>query len=210
LNEPLKGEITMAGEKPASEAIDPSFFLNLENGHWWEFKNESTGGLARVECQTAGSTITVRIKVGDQVTEQMLVTTEVPDEQTGQQIRQYTLLESRVPAQHLVIKWKGGLILPPKWAVETTVSATSEPGANPATGNPVKVTATLVRLGEFKPPAPRLFGVEIKQTVQDVGLGAILGKVQMYFAGSRGLVFAMGQTFGPQFVLQPTSWYGQH
>jgi hypothetical protein len=200
----------MAGEKPATETINPDFFLNLENGHWWEFKNESTGGLARVECHTTGNTVTVTIKVGDQVTEQVLETTEVPDQATGQQIRQYTLLESRVPAQHLVIKWKGGLILPPKWAVGTAVSATSEPGANPATGNAVETTATLVRLGEFKPPAPPLFGVEIKQTIRDVGLGTILGTAQMYFAGSRGLVFAKGQTFGPTFVLQPTNWYGQH
>ncbi len=200
----------MASEKPASEMINPAFFLNLEDDHWWEFKEVSTAKLARVECHTTGSTVTVRIKVGDQVTEQVLETAEVPDEQTGQQIRQYTLVESRVPAQDLVIKWKGGLILPPKWMVGMALSATSQPGANPATGNAVKLTATLVRLGDFKPPAPPLFGVEIKQTLQDVGMGITLGSAQMYFAGSRGLVYATGATFGPSFVLQPTSWYGQH
>jgi len=154
--------------------------------------------------------VTVKITVGGEVTEQVLEAKEAQDEQTGQLIRQYTLLESRIATQHLIIKWQGGLILPPKWTVVMAVSATSQPGANPATGNPVKLVATLVRVGEFKPPAPPLYGIEIKQTLQDVGLGTILGGVQMYFAGSRGLVYAVGHTFGPFFILQQTSWYGQH
>lgn len=200
----------MSGETPASEIIISAFFLNLDDGHWWEFKEVNTGKPARVECHTSGSTMTVKITVGGEVTEQVFEAKEAPDEQTGQLIRQYTLLESRIAAQHLMIKWQGGLILPPKWTLGMAVSATSQPGANPATGNPVKLVATLVRVGEFKPPALPLYGVEIKQTIQDVGLGPILGSVQMYFAGSRGLVYATGQTFGQFFILQQTSWYGQH
>lgn len=200
----------MSGEKPALEIILPAFFLNLEDGHWWEFKEVNTGKPARVECHTSGSTVTMKITVGGEVTEQVLEAKEAPDEQTGQLIRQYTLLESRIATQHLIIKWQGGLILPPKWTVGMAVSATSQPGANPATGNPVKLVATLVRVGEFKSPAPPLYGIEIKQTFQDVGLGTMLGGVQMYFAGSRGLVYAAGHTFGLFFIWQQTSWYGQH
>jgi len=196
----------MAGEMPVLDIINPAFFLNLEDDHWWEFKEVATGKSARVECHTTGSTVIVRVTVGDQVTEQVLETTELPNEQ----IRQYTLVESRVPAQHLVLKWTGGLILPPKWTVGTAASAISQPGANPATGNQVKFTATLIRVGGLNPPALPLYGVEIKQTLQDVGLGTILGSAQMYFAGSRGLVYAKGETYGPTFVLKPTSWYGQH
>jgi hypothetical protein len=199
----------MSGEKPLSEIIVPDFYLNLEDGHWWEFKDKATGAAARVECHTAGSTLTISIKIGNQLTEQVLETKEVTDEQTGQQLRQHTFLESRLPDQQLVIKWPGGLTLPSKWTVGESVSATSPPRANPATGNAVKITATLAKLGEFKRPAPPLFGIEIKQTLKDSSLGTVLGSAQMYFAGSRGIVYVTGQTFGSALVLEPTRWYGQ-
>ncbi|HEX8139599.1 MAG TPA: hypothetical protein VF544_18715 [Pyrinomonadaceae bacterium] len=192
-----------------SEIIVPQFFLNLEDGHWWEFKDTAVGAPARVECQATGSTLTLRIKIGNQLAEQVIETRDVTDEQTGQQLRQYTFIESRRVDQNQTVKWVDGLTLPSKWTVGESVSATSQPGANPATGNAVKVTATLASLGQFKRPALPLFGIEIKQTLKDTGLGNVIASAEMYFAGGRGIVYAKGQTFGTFFILEPTRWYGQ-
>lgn len=199
----------MSSGNPGADIIVPEFFLNFEDGHWWEFKELAVGGVARVECEGAGSRLTVRIKIGNQLTEQVLEVKEVTDEQTGQQLRQYTFVESRLPNQQLVIEWPGGLTIPSKWKVGESVSATSPRGANPATGNAVKITATLVRLGEFKRPAPQLFGIEIKQLLNDVGFGTSLGSAEMYFAGGRGIVYAKVQVYGTTSVLEPRRWYGQ-
>ncbi|HEX8922202.1 MAG TPA: hypothetical protein VF766_12050 [Pyrinomonadaceae bacterium] len=192
------------------EIIVPQFFLNLEDGHWWEFKDTAVGAPARVECQATGSTLTLRIKIGNQVAEQVIEARDVTDEQTGQQLRQYAFIESRRVDQNQTVKWaNGGLTLPSKWTVGETVSGISQPGANPATGNAVKATATLVSLGQLKRPAPPLYGIEIKQTITDVSLGNVIASAEMYFAGSRGIVYAKGQTFGVFFILEPTRWYGQ-
>ena len=200
----------MSKDATTSELAITAFYFNLEDKNWWKFKDTATGSAAQVESNLSGSTLSVKISLGDEVTEQVLEIVELPDEATGELIRQYKLLESRLPVQNIAMKWQGGLTIPSKWKVGTTILATSQPGANPGTGNAVRFDATLVRMNAFKPPTPPLFGIEIKQTLTDVGLGTNLARVEMYFAGSRGLVYATGDKFGKPFILTPTSWYGQH
>ncbi len=197
----------MGSERPAVDLVIPAFFLNLEDGHWWEFQDTATGRTARVECHGPEGDLTVKIALGDQVTEQHFEVRTEPDV-TGEPIRQFTLMETRIPALHLAIQWPGGLALPAKWGVGNSLSATSPPGGDPLTGNPVRLTATLAMVGQLRPPAPPLFGIEIRQTLTDVGLNRVIGRADMFFAGSRGLVYATGDASGPPFVLKSTRWYG--
>jgi hypothetical protein len=189
----------MAGEKPEPDLIDTSFFLNLQHGNWWEFRDLNTGSAARLDCRTSGSTLTVTLTVGPEVSEQLF---QIKD-------GSFTLTESRVPAQQLLIRWQGGMTLPAQWRIGESVSALSQSSANPATGNAVKLTTTLARLGQFAPPAPPFVGIEVRQTLKDEGLGIVLGNANLHFAGSRGLTYVTGQAFGRQFVLKPEKWYGQ-
>jgi hypothetical protein len=198
-----------AAPLPEFIAVEP--FLNLGSTRWWQFTDRNTHQSSRWECtEPAPGRFELKARLGKKLIEH--VVKAEPD--ATQTTRQFTFVQSKMDGQ--VTTWVGGLVVPAPWKVGQSVSATSETGANPATGHPIELTLRLIKHDEaYKPPDDaafppdlRLNVIELELTGRDVGLGTPLLKSQQVFALGIGIIEAIGQNFGDYYVLKFDGWSG--
>src|SRR5581483_2253145 len=154
----------------------------------------------------------ITFSMGNKSAEIMLEVKDV--EEDGLAYQEYRWLRSILQGHTLT--WAGGLSIPTHWKVGEAFTALSEEGL-PATANRAKISLTLDKIDFFTVPSGSLFphgtqlwGIEIHQTIQDVGLGTKVLGGTMTFAGSLGLVSAVVQIFGPTYALELDTWSGAH
>jgi hypothetical protein len=187
-------------------------FLNFGPSRWWEFKDLNTGDTSRWECgPSSANRFRLKGRLGTVVIEHDVDAKEIDAE--GSSVTQYTLLRSKFGDS--VATWGSGLVLPSPWRLQTSVSAASNEGANPATGGPVSLSVKLLRHEPLVlPPGPAfpkgvtLDVIVVEQVVKDVKLGTVLAKSELAFALSLGICAAKGQNFGAQYSLALRAWSG--
>jgi hypothetical protein len=197
-------------------------FLNVGDGHWWQFQDQVSGGSARIECFGPADRDFVLGISGQQASEhQIQVSSEVVSSASGSgsvQIETFKIVQSKLEGVG-TLNWRGGATVPDEVGKVIEVES-KEP--NPATGNTLIVRAKLVAEKPFV--RPRDFPTEVIEPEKRLGvnelvfdlklwdskLGTKLAELELKFAFGLGVYSAVGNAIGIYSRLVLTDWYGLH